>query len=115
MESGGKSYELTGDREDELKQYVGQRVEITGSVDRADTGSSASGMGTSGSGTSSSGTSTSGSSTSGSSTSGTPSTSGTGTSASGSSAYGAGDRNLPRLTITSFRAVSGSCPSASNR
>ena len=41
--SGGEAYELTGNREKELEQFVGRRVEITGMVKEAKTTQTAEG------------------------------------------------------------------------
>jgi hypothetical protein len=111
MSHGGAStYELTGDREDDLKQYVGQRVEITGSVENAQSGADAS-MGGSAAG---SGTANPASGTTANPTSSTASgsTSAPGSAPAGVSASASGDQSKPRLRITSFRAVGGDCAAA---
>jgi hypothetical protein len=108
------SYELTGDREDDLQQYVGQRVEITGTVEEANTpdpsmsGSSTSGAaGTSGSGAAGTAAGTSGSS---------AGATGSESASAGTSASGSADAPAKRLRITSFRAVGGNCaPAGGNR
>jgi hypothetical protein len=46
--SFGVVYRVTGDKENELKSYVGQRVEITGNFKDKDAASTASSVGTSG-------------------------------------------------------------------
>jgi len=125
MTSGGVAYALTGDREKDLEQYVGQRVEIVGRVEGgANRSGSATGGGMSGSGTATSGSGTSTTGTGTSATSGTSSapTSGgttttgaettTGASATGSrtgSASGQSFGNLQQVNIVSFRAIGGSC------
>lgn len=124
--SGGTAYALTGDREKDLEQYVGQRVEIVGRIEGGSNrggysaGGSASGTGTTASGTASgttaSGTPASGTTASGTTASGTTATGTTsGTTASptgatpsaGSQAQSVG--SLQQLNIVSFRAVGGSC------
>lgn len=119
VSAGGQAYALTGDREKELEQYVGQRVEIVGQVAAGASGAGRSGASASGtgsatgttSGTTATGT-TSGTATTG-TTSGTASgtaTTGTtsgGTQASASAGQSFGD--LKELRIVSFRPVGGSC------
>jgi hypothetical protein len=96
-----RSYELTGDREDDLKDYVGKRVEIVGTLEDDDDDAHPVAHGS-------------------------PTTDATapdadrptpadtvGTSGAAPGAPGAGadeDRDLPRLKITSVREVSGTCP-----
>jgi hypothetical protein len=120
MTSGGQAYLLSGDREKELEQHVGQRVEIIGRVE----GGAGASSGYSGSGTTASGTA---SGTTGSGTAATGSTSGTGSATASGTPTGAGTTtgasaagsasaqgnvgDLKELTIVSFRAVGGSCPS----
>jgi hypothetical protein len=122
VSAGGQAYALTGDKEKELEQYVGQRLEIVGQVEGGSgadrSGATASGSG-SATGTSATGT-TSGTTTgtatgttSGTATTGTTSgtaTAGTtsgGTQASASAGQSFGD--LKELRIVSFRPVGGSC------
>lgn len=98
MMSGGKAYALTGDRERELEKYVGQRVEIVGTLEGG-TGAMA-GTGTTGTGTTATGTATG-------TAAGTTAT-GTGT----MTGTGAGQKvsDLQQVNIVSFKAVPGSCP-----
>jgi hypothetical protein len=134
MSAGGTAYALTGDREKDLEQYVGQRVEIVGRVEGGSnrggyssgasgsgSGSSAAGSGTSGSGTSATGT-TSGTASSGSTTgtgsagvetttgtSATGSRTGSGSATASGGSQGQGFASLQQLNVVSFRAVGGSC------
>jgi hypothetical protein len=109
------SYELTGDREDDLKNLAGRRIEITGTVEdneAHDSSSTSMSHPESGASGTSGATGTSG-------TSGTASGSTAGTSGSAGTSVGVSDgdradqtqsRALPRLKITSFRELSGDCP-----
>ena len=125
VSAGGTAYALTGDREKDLEQYVGQRVEIVGRVEggsnRGGYSAGASGSGTAGSGTSATGTAsgtTSGTTGSATGTTSTGAETTTGTSATGSrtgsgsasaGSQGQGFGNLQQLNVVSFRAVGGSC------
>lgn len=101
MTSGGKAYALTGNREKELEQHVGQRVEIVGTLERGATAAAGTPSGT---GTAS-----------GTTAPGTAAGASTGTTASGagtmSGSAGASQRfsELQEITVVSFRAVGGSC------
>jgi hypothetical protein len=79
--SGGKAYALTGNREKDLEQHVGKRVEIVGTLERSGAGM------TSGAGT-------------------TPSAG-----APASDTAGASQRlgDLQQINVVSFKSVSGSC------
>lgn len=108
---GSQTYELTGDREDELQNLVGKRVEIVGTVEetgdddnrdpagaRPHTGATTGASGTSGtSATSGSATGSTGTATGGVTAGGTPEQT--------------QSRSLARLKITSFREVGGDCSS----
>jgi hypothetical protein len=113
MASGGKAYALTGNREKELEQYVGQRVEIVGTLERggARSGGYGAGAGT-GTGTAAgTGTGTAaGTATAPGTTPGTATgtTAGTGT-MSGSAGASQRFSELQQINIVSFRAVGGSC------
>jgi len=78
---GGKAYALTGNREKDLEQYVGQRVEIVGTLER-------SGAGT---------------------TSGAATPPGAGTTASGTAGASQRFGDLQQINVVSFKSVSGSC------
>jgi len=98
----GSAYQLTGNREKELEKFVGQRVEIVGSVENAGrtrTGASGTGAysGTSPTGTAGTGTTSS----TGAETTGTT---------SGTARTGASFSDLPKIDVVSFRMVEGSCP-----
>jgi hypothetical protein len=134
VSSGGTAYALTGDREKDLEQYVGQRVEIVGRIEGGGanrSGAGVSGSG-SGSGTTATGTASGTGSTSGTGTSATGTASGTtgsttgsagvetttGTSATGSrtgsgtasaGSQGQSFGSLQQINIVSVRAVGGSC------
>jgi hypothetical protein len=106
--SGASSgYLLTG-KSDDLRKYVGQRVEVRGRLDnnQGEMGSSSgSSMGSAGStGTGSTTGSSAGSTTGSSSTGSTSSSSGMGSSSSMSDTS-----NLPKLHVQSVRAIEGSC------
>lgn len=98
--TSGTAYALTGNREKELEQYVGQRVEIVGTIER---GAARSGSGYGGAraatGTTPSGTA------SGTSTGTTASGAGTVSGSAGAARFG----DLQQINIVSFRAVGGSC------
>lgn len=100
------SYELTGDREDELDQYVGQQVEITGTVDRDKATMGVAGSTSEGAGTQ---TSASGSTAAGSGTSSSTGTAGTSAGHADPNSSHSASGAMPRLKISSFRAVGGSC------
>lgn len=103
----GTVYALTGDREKELEQYAGQRVEIVGTL--KDSSGTAMGTGTATGTATGTGTGT----TSGTGTAtGTGTTSGTTATGTTSGTAGAMQRvgDLKEIEVTSFRAVAGSCP-----
>jgi hypothetical protein len=119
MSGAGKAYALSGSREKDLEQYVGQRVEIVGNLERgagASTGATGTTPGTTASGTTS-GTGTASTGTAGATTSGTAgaTTSGTtsGTTASGTGTSGSAGMqrfgDLQTIDIVSFKPVGGSC------
>jgi hypothetical protein len=85
---------LTG-KSDELRKYVGQRVEVRGKLDTS--------MGAGSMGSSSTG-STTGSSTGSTTGSTTGGTTGTGSSSMSDTS------NMPKLQVQSVRAIGGSCP-----
>jgi len=97
MGGGGKAYALTGNREKELEQYVGQRVEIVGTIERSGAGATGT---TAGAGaTPATGTAP------GTSTGTTASGTGTVSGSAGSPRFG----DLQQINIVSFKAVGGSC------
>jgi hypothetical protein len=108
----GNAYSLTGDREKELDKYVGQRVEIVGTLENS---GKASMPGNASTPTGGSTTGTAGTSTTTGTTSSTSSTSIGSTTSSGTygsttgSAATSGFGDLPRVNITSFRPAGGSC------
>jgi hypothetical protein len=118
MTSGGKAYALTGNREKDLEQYVGQRVEIVGTLERGAAGTgTATGTGTTAGTARTTGTGTATGTTAGTgTTTGTTAGTSTGTTASGtgttSGSTGATQRfsDLQQIDVVSFRAVGGSCP-----
>jgi hypothetical protein len=93
--AGGKSYELTGDKEDELKKYVGQRVEITGTLEHPAAGSGSAAGSATGTGTTGTGSATG---------TATGTASGTGT-----AGMTAASKDMPTLKIVSVRALGTSC------
>jgi hypothetical protein len=97
--AGTVTYSLAGDRENELEKYVGQRVEIVGTLGAPSAGS------TPGRGTSSAQPERSGDATK------TPVTRPEGTTAGGDANRGtvASSGHAPRLTIVSFRPAGGDC------
>jgi hypothetical protein len=99
----GKTYELTGDREDELKPYVGQRVEITG---RLDTGVSATGAAVTGASSGTPATGGTSAPATGTTTSGTPAT---GAAATGTITATGGAAAKPRFIVESIRPLNESC------
>ena len=102
MSSGGTAYALTGNKEKELEKFVGQRVEITGTLESKGGRSSGSSGGAYGTGSAGTGTSTSGTATG--TTSGT-----TGGTMSGSAGASQPFSSLQEVNVVSFRAVGGSC------
>jgi hypothetical protein len=103
------NYSLAGDRENELEKYVGQRVEIVGTVDGA---SAAATAGASSPGSSSS-TGAAGSAGAGSDAARPPVTRPEGSTSSGADANRGGapaaSGHAQRLNIVSFRPVGGEC------
>jgi hypothetical protein len=115
--ASGKAYALTGDREKDLEQYVGQKVEIVGTLDASAPGASATagantgstGATTSGTGTASTGTTSTGTGTGTTAGATTGATTGSSGATAGISAS-AGQRfsDLQQISIVSFKAI-GAC------
>ena len=98
VSSGGKAYALTGEREKELEQYVGQRVEITGTMEHGKSPSTSSpGYGAGAGATTGAASGT---------TSGTTAGTTSGTAAGAPSAQRVGD--LSEIKIVSFKSL-GAC------
>jgi hypothetical protein len=104
MSAGG--YRLIGGESQNLQRYVGQRVEVTGTL--AGAGASTSGSSTTGAGASSTGagTSSTGAGSTGSTGAGAGARTGADTGAS-ASAGSQGQGSMPALNVTSVRAASG--------